>query len=72
MSAGGGSVRIATSDAEVAACHPVMHELRPHVEAGRFLAAVRGTPLGGTERAQQARQRLERLQGAGAADGANR
>jgi GNAT superfamily N-acetyltransferase len=35
------SIRIATTDAEIEACHPVIRELRPHVPAGQFVARVR-------------------------------
>jgi GNAT superfamily N-acetyltransferase len=34
-------VRLAQSDAEIAACHPVMRELRPHLDAAEFMARVR-------------------------------
>jgi len=33
--------RIATTDAEIAACFPVMHELRPHLEERAFVARIR-------------------------------
>lgn len=33
--------RIATTDAEIEACFPVMRELRPHLEEGAFLARIR-------------------------------
>ncbi|WP_026600950.1 GNAT family N-acetyltransferase [Methylomonas sp. 11b] len=32
---------IANTDAEIQACFPVFHELRPHIEADQFLAQVR-------------------------------
>jgi len=35
------SIRVATTDEEIAACHPVMRELRPHVAEGDFVARVR-------------------------------
>ena len=35
------SMHIATTDAEIEACSPVMRELRPHIAAGDFLARVR-------------------------------
>jgi len=35
------TIRRATSDEEILACHPVMAELRPHLGAADFLAAVR-------------------------------
>jgi len=34
-------MRLATTDAEIAACHPVMSELRPHVRADQFVSTVR-------------------------------
>lgn len=34
-------IRLATTDEEISGCYPVMRELRPHIEASRFLAAVR-------------------------------
>ncbi len=35
------NIRIATTDSEIAACYPVMRELRPHMEEGQFLSRVR-------------------------------
>ena len=35
------SIRIATTDSEIAACYPVMRELRPHIEEDQFLSWVR-------------------------------
>ena len=35
------SIRIATTDSEIAACYPVMRELRPHIAEEQFLARVR-------------------------------
>lgn len=35
------SVRIAESDAQIAACLPVMRELRPHIVADTFVARIR-------------------------------
>lgn len=35
------SIRIATTDSEIAACYPVMRELRPHIEEDQFLSRVR-------------------------------
>ncbi len=35
------NIRIATTDAEIAACYPVMRELRPHVGEEQFLPRVR-------------------------------
>lgn len=34
-------IRVAESDDEIAACWPVMHELRPHLEQASFVARVR-------------------------------
>ena len=35
------SVHLAESDAEIAACFPVMHQLRPHLEQASFVSRVR-------------------------------
>jgi GNAT superfamily N-acetyltransferase len=35
------SIHIATTDAEIAACYPVMRELRPHIAEEQFLPRVR-------------------------------
>lgn len=35
------NIRIATTDAEIAACYPIMRELRPHVAEEQFLPRVR-------------------------------
>ena len=35
------NIRIATTDAELAACYPVMRELRPHIGEEHFLSQVR-------------------------------
>lgn len=35
------NIRIATTDAEIAACFPVMRELRPHIAKDEFLSRVR-------------------------------
>ncbi len=35
------SIGIAKSDTEIAACYPVMSELRPHIAEGEFVARVR-------------------------------
>ena len=35
------SVHIATTDTEIAACYPVMRELRPHIAEEQFLFRVR-------------------------------
>ncbi len=40
-------IRIATTDAEIAACHPVMRELRPHVPEDQFVARVRAQEVAG-------------------------
>lgn len=34
-------IRVAKTDAEIAACHPVVRELRPHVAEADFVARVR-------------------------------
>jgi hypothetical protein len=39
--AGAGRISLASSDAEIAACFPVMHELRPKLVADEFVARVR-------------------------------
>lgn len=36
------NIRIATTDAEIAACYPVMQVLRPHIAEDQFLSRVRG------------------------------
>ena len=36
------NIRIAITDAEIAACYPVMRELRPHIAEDQFLSRVRG------------------------------
>jgi GNAT superfamily N-acetyltransferase len=40
-------IRIAATDTEIAACWPVMHELRPHVAEAEFLARVRNQEKAG-------------------------
>lgn len=35
------NICIAATDAEIAACYPVMRELRPHLAQGQFLSRVR-------------------------------
>jgi GNAT superfamily N-acetyltransferase len=35
------NIRIAITDAEIAACYPVMRELRPHIREEQFLSRVR-------------------------------
>lgn len=35
------NIRIATTDSEIAACFPVMRELRPHLVQEQFLARIR-------------------------------
>jgi GNAT superfamily N-acetyltransferase len=34
------NIKLAESDAEIAACHPVMQELRPHLDEGTFVHRV--------------------------------
>lgn len=36
------NIRLATTDSEIAACYPVMRELRPHLAESDFLPRVRG------------------------------
>ena len=36
------TVRLAETDPEIAACFPVVHQLRPHLDADSFLVRVRG------------------------------
>ena len=33
-------VQLATSDEDILACHPVMHELRPHIDEEEFVSRV--------------------------------
>jgi GNAT superfamily N-acetyltransferase len=40
-------IRIATTDHEIAACFPVMHELRPHLDAASFVSRVRSQERSG-------------------------
>lgn len=40
-------IRIATTDADIAACYPVMQELRPHVAEAAFLSRVRSQEQSG-------------------------
>ena len=35
------NVQLATSDQDILACHPVMHELRPHIQKEEFVTRVR-------------------------------
>lgn len=35
------NIRIATTDTEIAACYPVMRELRPHIAENQFLSRIR-------------------------------
>ena len=35
------NIHIATTDTEIAACYPVMRELRPHIKEEQFLSRVR-------------------------------
>lgn len=41
------NIYIATTDAEVTACYPVMRELRPHLAEEEFLSRVRGQESAG-------------------------
>jgi GNAT superfamily N-acetyltransferase len=41
------NIRIATTNTEIAACYPVMRELRPHIEEDYFLARVRSQESAG-------------------------
>jgi GNAT superfamily N-acetyltransferase len=41
------SISIVTSDTEIAACYPVMSELRPHIAEGAFVECVRRLQAGG-------------------------
>ena len=41
------SIEIAESDAEISACYPVMHELRPHLGEAEFVTRVRRLQEGG-------------------------
>ena len=41
------TVRLAESDQEIAACFPVMHQLRPHLAAAWFLSRVRSQEQAG-------------------------
>lgn len=40
-------IHVATSDAELAACYPVMRELRPHIAQEQFVSRVRGQERAG-------------------------
>lgn len=40
-------IRLASSDQEIAACFPVMHQLRPHLTPDAFLARVRSQEQAG-------------------------
>lgn len=35
------NIRLATTDSEIAACYPVMRELRPHIAAEEFVVRIR-------------------------------
>jgi GNAT superfamily N-acetyltransferase len=35
------TITLAKTDKQITACHPVMHQLRPHLNAGDFLTAVK-------------------------------
>jgi len=41
------SIRIATTDAEIAACYPVMRELRPQLAEEQFLSRIRAQEKAG-------------------------
>lgn len=41
------TIHIAITDAEIAACYPVMRELRPHIAEDQFLARVRSQESAG-------------------------
>jgi len=41
------NIEIAESDAEISACYPVMHELRPHIGETEFVTRVRRLQEGG-------------------------
>ena len=41
------NIRIAATDTEIAACYPVMRELRPHVPEDQFLSRVRSQEKAG-------------------------
>jgi GNAT superfamily N-acetyltransferase len=40
-------IRIAKSETEIAACYPVMRELRPHIDEGSFVSRVRALEKSG-------------------------
>lgn len=41
------NIHLASTDAEIIACYPVMHELRPHISADQFLPRVRAQECNG-------------------------
>lgn len=41
------SIHVATTDAEILACYPVMRELRPHLREDQFVSRVRRQQLAG-------------------------
>ncbi|HEX9812493.1 MAG TPA: GNAT family N-acetyltransferase [Burkholderiales bacterium] len=41
------SIRVATTEAEIAACYPVMRELRPHIAEEQFLSRIRSQESAG-------------------------
>lgn len=41
------NIHIATTDTEIAACYPVIRELRPHIAEEQFLSLVRGQERAG-------------------------
>ena len=41
------TIHIATTDSEIAACYPVMRELRPHLAENQFLSRIRNQETAG-------------------------
>jgi GNAT superfamily N-acetyltransferase len=41
------TIQIATSDAEIAACYPVMQALRPHIPQDQFISRIRNQEAAG-------------------------
>ncbi len=41
------NIRVATTDAEIAACYPVMRELRSHIAEDQFLSRIRNQEVVG-------------------------
>ena len=50
------NIHIAITDVEIAACYPVMRELRPHIREEQFLSRVRGQEKSGYRLAYIAEQ----------------